>query len=184
MDSVYLFNKYGTPISYDLWAHLRRLLNWVCENWQRRRRGDLGGARRTAALRLLQVDVLGGARPRAAAGRQALVPRRPRALAPDAGPRSTRRSWRRAGIAAPRRLRPGLRAATPWTPRNLLMPLVFFVSPTRSAHAGHRSRRSQPPKGAGVGQPGATATTCDRAPTACRARRAPSTSARSGWWRR
>jgi len=35
MDSVYLFNKYGTQISYDLWTHLRRLLDWVCDNWQR-----------------------------------------------------------------------------------------------------------------------------------------------------
>ncbi len=35
MDSVYLYNKYGTPISYDLWAYLRRLINWVCDNWQR-----------------------------------------------------------------------------------------------------------------------------------------------------
>ncbi len=35
MDSVYLYNKYGSPISYELWIHLRRLVNWVCENWQR-----------------------------------------------------------------------------------------------------------------------------------------------------
>ena len=35
LDSVYLFNKYGTPISYDLWKHLRRLINWVCDNWHR-----------------------------------------------------------------------------------------------------------------------------------------------------
>ncbi|UCE63719.1 MAG: glycoside hydrolase family 15 protein [Nitrospirota bacterium] len=35
MDSVYLYNKYGTPISYDLWKHLRTLINWVCDNWQR-----------------------------------------------------------------------------------------------------------------------------------------------------
>ncbi|HXI20055.1 MAG TPA: glycoside hydrolase family 15 protein, partial [Gemmatimonadales bacterium] len=34
MDSVYLFNKYGTPISYELWRHLRRLVNWVCDNWR------------------------------------------------------------------------------------------------------------------------------------------------------
>ena len=39
MDSVYLFNKYGTPISYDLWRHLRRLVNWVCDNWQRKDEG-------------------------------------------------------------------------------------------------------------------------------------------------
>jgi GH15 family glucan-1,4-alpha-glucosidase len=33
MDSVYLYNKYGSPISYDLWTHLRQLTNWVCDNW-------------------------------------------------------------------------------------------------------------------------------------------------------
>jgi len=36
MDSVYLYNKYGSPISYDLWTHLRQLINWVCENWRRK----------------------------------------------------------------------------------------------------------------------------------------------------
>jgi GH15 family glucan-1,4-alpha-glucosidase len=35
LDSVYLFNKYGNPISYDLWTHLRRMINWVCDNWHR-----------------------------------------------------------------------------------------------------------------------------------------------------
>jgi GH15 family glucan-1,4-alpha-glucosidase len=35
MDSVYLYNKYGQPISYDLWRNLVRLINWVCDNWQR-----------------------------------------------------------------------------------------------------------------------------------------------------
>jgi GH15 family glucan-1,4-alpha-glucosidase len=34
MDAVYLFNKYGQPISYDLWHNLRRLLDWLCEHWQ------------------------------------------------------------------------------------------------------------------------------------------------------
>jgi GH15 family glucan-1,4-alpha-glucosidase len=34
-DSVYLFNKYGSPISYDGWKHLRSLLDWLCDNWQR-----------------------------------------------------------------------------------------------------------------------------------------------------
>lgn len=36
MDSVYLYNKYGAPISYDFWTHLRRLVNWVCEHWRER----------------------------------------------------------------------------------------------------------------------------------------------------
>jgi GH15 family glucan-1,4-alpha-glucosidase len=35
LDSVYLFNKYGSPISYDLWSYLRKLINYVCDNWQR-----------------------------------------------------------------------------------------------------------------------------------------------------
>ncbi len=35
MDSVYLYNKYGSPISYDLWRHLRKLVDWVCDNWER-----------------------------------------------------------------------------------------------------------------------------------------------------
>ena len=34
MDSAYLFNKYGTPISYELWQNLRRLVNWVCDHWR------------------------------------------------------------------------------------------------------------------------------------------------------
>ncbi len=33
MDSVYLYNKYGSPIPHDLWTHLRRLLDYVCKNW-------------------------------------------------------------------------------------------------------------------------------------------------------
>ena len=35
MDAVYLYNRYGNPISYDFWAHLRRLIDWVCDNWHR-----------------------------------------------------------------------------------------------------------------------------------------------------
>ena len=39
MDSVYLYNKYGAPISYDLWVYLRRLIDWVCDNWHRQDEG-------------------------------------------------------------------------------------------------------------------------------------------------
>ncbi|PIQ98036.1 MAG: glucoamylase [Nitrospinae bacterium CG11_big_fil_rev_8_21_14_0_20_56_8] len=39
MDSVYLYNKYGQPISYDLWVNLRRLLNWVCDHWMEKDEG-------------------------------------------------------------------------------------------------------------------------------------------------
>lgn len=33
MDAAYLFNKYGSPISYDIWLSLRTLVDWVCDNW-------------------------------------------------------------------------------------------------------------------------------------------------------
>lgn len=39
MDAVYLYNKYGAPISYDTWLSLRRLVDWVCDNWQRKDEG-------------------------------------------------------------------------------------------------------------------------------------------------
>src|SRR5215831_9410393 len=35
MDSLYLYNKYVSPISYDMWVGIRRRLDWICENWQR-----------------------------------------------------------------------------------------------------------------------------------------------------
>ena len=35
IDAVYLYDKYGTPISYDFWTHIRGLVNWVCDNWHR-----------------------------------------------------------------------------------------------------------------------------------------------------
>jgi GH15 family glucan-1,4-alpha-glucosidase len=39
MDAAYLFNKYGAPISYETWLSLRRLVDWVCDNWQRKDEG-------------------------------------------------------------------------------------------------------------------------------------------------
>jgi GH15 family glucan-1,4-alpha-glucosidase len=33
MDSIYLYDKYGKPISHDLWNNLVRLINWLCDNW-------------------------------------------------------------------------------------------------------------------------------------------------------
>jgi len=39
MDSVYLYNKYGSPISYDLWDQLRRMLDWMANNWDQPNEG-------------------------------------------------------------------------------------------------------------------------------------------------
>ncbi|NGX41929.1 MAG: Trehalase [Chlamydiae bacterium] len=48
MDSVYLYDKYGDPISYHMWNDLAGQINWVCENWQRPDEGiwEVRGGRR------------------------------------------------------------------------------------------------------------------------------------------
>ena len=56
MDAVYLYNKHAVPISYDLWSHLRRLVDWVCDNWQREDEGIWevrGGARHFSYSKLM-----------------------------------------------------------------------------------------------------------------------------------
>jgi len=39
MDAVYRYDEQGLPIAYDLWIYLRRLIDWVCDNWQRQDEG-------------------------------------------------------------------------------------------------------------------------------------------------
>jgi GH15 family glucan-1,4-alpha-glucosidase len=34
LDSVYLYDKYGSPISYDDWMSVVRLIEWVCAHWR------------------------------------------------------------------------------------------------------------------------------------------------------
>ncbi len=39
MDSLYLYNKHVSPISYDFWVSIRQRLDWLCDNWQNPDRG-------------------------------------------------------------------------------------------------------------------------------------------------
>ena len=34
MDAAYLYNKHGSPLGYDSWLNLSRLLDFVCANWE------------------------------------------------------------------------------------------------------------------------------------------------------
>ena len=34
MDSIYLYDKYGTPISHDLWTNVVRFIDWVGRHWR------------------------------------------------------------------------------------------------------------------------------------------------------
>lgn len=56
MDTIYIFNKYGEPVHHDLWVNLVRLVDWVCENWQRPDEGIWevrGGQREFSTSRLM-----------------------------------------------------------------------------------------------------------------------------------
>jgi GH15 family glucan-1,4-alpha-glucosidase len=33
IDSIYLYNKYGRPIHHETWENVRRIVDWLCENW-------------------------------------------------------------------------------------------------------------------------------------------------------
>ena len=35
MDALYLYNKYVSPIAYDMWIGIRARMDWICQNWQR-----------------------------------------------------------------------------------------------------------------------------------------------------
>ena len=35
IDSIYLYDKYGGPISHDSWVSLSGIVEWLCENWDR-----------------------------------------------------------------------------------------------------------------------------------------------------
>jgi GH15 family glucan-1,4-alpha-glucosidase len=34
MDSVYLYDKYGSPIGHDTWMNVSGLVDWVCNHWR------------------------------------------------------------------------------------------------------------------------------------------------------
>ncbi len=56
MDSIYLANKYGDPISYAGWQEVQRMLEWLAKNWQRPDEGIWevrGGAREFLHSRLM-----------------------------------------------------------------------------------------------------------------------------------
>jgi GH15 family glucan-1,4-alpha-glucosidase len=33
IDSVYLYNKYGRPLYHESWEAVRRVIDWLCDNW-------------------------------------------------------------------------------------------------------------------------------------------------------
>jgi GH15 family glucan-1,4-alpha-glucosidase len=35
MDSIYLYDKHGSPMAYDAWQRIRPLIDWVADNWMK-----------------------------------------------------------------------------------------------------------------------------------------------------
>jgi GH15 family glucan-1,4-alpha-glucosidase len=56
IDSIYLYNKYGSPISHDAWEDLSGLVDWVCEHWDQADEGiweTRGGRKQFTSSRLM-----------------------------------------------------------------------------------------------------------------------------------
>ena len=100
IDSVYLFNKHGTPISHGAWSDLARIVEWVCENWDQADEGiweTRGGRQHFTFSRLMSwVAVERAIRMARQRGLPADIPRwsarARRHLPPGHGPRLERRA--------------------------------------------------------------------------------------------
>jgi GH15 family glucan-1,4-alpha-glucosidase len=59
MDSLYLYDKYGTPLSYEMWLTVERLLDWLMKNWDQPDSGiwEVRGGRKPFTYSKLQCWV-------------------------------------------------------------------------------------------------------------------------------
>ncbi|MBA2376963.1 MAG: glycoside hydrolase family 15 protein [Actinomycetota bacterium] len=56
LDAAYLYNKNGAPLDYDLWQNLRRIIDWLAENWRQTDEGIWevrGGQRHFVSSKLM-----------------------------------------------------------------------------------------------------------------------------------
>ena len=148
MDSVYLYNKYGSPISYELWGHLEQLINWVCDNWTRTDEGIWevrGGQQHFVYSKLMcWVAIDRGLR-----------------LADKRSFPATRDRWIKVrdqiykeimtrGWSASRRAFVQHYGSESLDASNLMMPLVFFLSPSDPRNIGNLEATLQPPDKGGL----------------------------------
>ncbi len=128
LDSVYLFNKYGTPISYELWRYLRRLTDWVCRNWQREDEGlwETRAGRRHYVYSKVMCWVALDRALRLADQRSFPADRRRWLAVRD----EIYEQVMTRGYSAERKSFVQSYGATSLDASTLMLPLVFFVSPT------------------------------------------------------
>ena len=128
MDAVYLYNKYGSPISYDFWSHLRKLVNWVAANWHQPDEGiwEVRGGRQHFVFSKLMCWVALDRALRLADKRSFPADRAVWLRERDAIYETImERGWSQDRKAFVQSLDSDVLDAA-----NLLMPLVFFMSPT------------------------------------------------------
>jgi GH15 family glucan-1,4-alpha-glucosidase len=148
MDAVYLYNKYGDPIWYELWTHLRRLIDWVCDNWRREDEGvwEVRGGRRHFVFSKLMCWVALDRALRLADKRSFPADReRWLKVRDEVYEEIMERGWspeRRAFVQA--------YDDNTLDASNLIMPLVFFVAPKGPRMLSTLDTINRPPKYGGL----------------------------------
>ena len=141
MDSVYLYDKYGAPISHDLWPTSSGSSTGSADTGSEPDEGiwEVRGGRQEFLYSRVMCWVASTAP--SASPTQALVPGPPRALARDARRDLPGHLSRTSGTRSGRRSS-STRASTTLDASTLLMPLVKFIGSDRPALALHPRARS------------------------------------------
>ncbi|MFQ5789980.1 MAG: glycoside hydrolase family 15 protein [Acidobacteriota bacterium] len=148
MDSVYLYNKYGSPISYDLWTHLRKLMNWVCDHWQEKDEGiwEVRGGRQHFVYSKLMCWVALDRGLRLADKRSFPADRARWVKVRDQIYEEIMdKGWDEKRRAFVQRY-----GSTSLDASNLMMPLVFFLSPTDPRNLSTRDATLRSPREGGL----------------------------------
>ena len=180
IDSVYLYNKYGEPISYDDWMALTAIVDWLCDNWDREDEGiwETRGGRQNFTYSRLMCWVA--------------IERAVRIVAPARAARPTWCAGWRCATRSPRQImergwHPERRAFVQHYDTDvldaslLLMPLVKFIAPRDPRWLSTLDAIGEELV---VRQPRLPLQRRPPRRTAWTATRARSRSARSGTWRR
>jgi GH15 family glucan-1,4-alpha-glucosidase len=148
MDSVYLYNKYGSPISYDFWVQLRKLINWVVDNRHKTDEGvwEVRGGQQhfTYSKLMCWVAIDRGLR---LADKRSFPADRERWMAArdELYEEIMREGWsdeRQAFVQS--------YGSSTLDASNLTMPLVFFVSPTDRRMLSTLNETLKPPQEGGL----------------------------------
>jgi len=148
LDAVYLYNKHGTAISFELWRSVRLFVDWVCDHWHLEDEGvwEVRGGRRhfTYSKVMCWVAVDRGLR---LAEKRSLPADRPRWLRvrDEIYAAIMTRGWSEERQAFVQAFDGDALDAA-----NLIMPLVFFAAPTDPRMLATLDATLRPPSEGGL----------------------------------